>query len=58
MIHIEYHPVFSVKYKKKLKMSSVAVVHYENTPIQKYWKFYHKKNEKNQIKNSDIFHFS
>ena len=28
--------------------------HYENTPIQIYWKFY-QKNEKFQIKNSDIF---
>ena len=25
-------------------------------PIQIYWKFYHKKNENFQIKNSDIFH--
>ena len=24
--------------------------------IQIYWKFYHKKNENFQIKNSDIFH--
>ena len=28
--------------------------HYENMPIQIYWKFY-QKNEKFQIKNSDIF---
>ena len=32
--------------------------HYENTPIQIYWKFYHQKNENFQIKNSDIFHIS
>ena len=32
--------------------------HYENTPIQLYWKFYHQKNENFQIKNSDIFHIS
>ena len=25
-------------------------VHYENTPIQIYWKFYHQKNENFQIK--------
>ena len=25
-------------------------IHYENKPIQIYWKFYHKKNEKCQIK--------
>ena len=29
--------------------------HYENTPIQIYWKVYHQKNENFQIKNSDIF---
>ena len=33
-------------------------VHYENKPIQIYWKFYHPKNETFQIKNSDIFHTS
>ena len=30
--------------------------HYENTPIQIHWEFYHKKNENFQIKKSDIFH--
>ena len=30
--------------------------HYENTPIQIYWKFYNKKTDNFQIKNSDIFH--
>ena len=29
--------------------------HYENTPIQIYWKFYNQKRKKIQIKNSDIF---
>ena len=33
-------------------------MHYKNTPIQLYWKFYHQKNENFQIKNSDIFHIS
>ena len=33
-------------------------VHYENTPIQIYWKFYNQKRENFQIKNSDIFHIS
>ena len=28
--------------------------HYENISILIYWKFYHQKNEKFQIKNSDI----
>ena len=30
--------------------------HYENTPIQIYWKFYNQKKEIFQIKISDIFH--
>ena len=29
--------------------------HYENTPIQIYWKFYHQKSENFQIKKSDNF---
>ena len=32
--------------------------HYENTPIQIYWEFYHQKNENFQMKISDIFHIS
>ena len=32
--------------------------HYENTSIQIYWKFHHRKNENFQIKNSNIFHIS
>ena len=32
--------------------------HYENMPIQIYWKFYHQKWNFFQIKNSDIFHIS
>ena len=32
--------------------------HYENTPIQIYWKFYFQKTENFQIKISDIFHIS
>ena len=33
--------------------------HYENIPIQIYWKFYNQKNENFQIKKkSDIFHIS
>ena len=30
-------------------------MHYENTPIQIYWKFYHQKIAICQIQNSDIF---
>ena len=33
-------------------------IHYENTPIQIYWKFHHQNNENFQIKNSNIFHIS
>ena len=33
-------------------------IHYENMPIQIYWKFHHQKTESLQIKNSDIFHIS
>ena len=32
--------------------------HYENTPIQIYWKFYLQKKITFQIKISDIFHIS
>ena len=32
--------------------------HYENMPIQLYWKFYHQKQKKNSDKNSDIFPIS
>ena len=32
--------------------------HYENTPIQIYWKFYHQKNENFQINFFDIFPIS
>ena len=36
----------------------VPVFHYENMPIQIYWKIYHQKNEIFYIQNSDIFHIS
>ena len=32
--------------------------HYENLPIQTYWKFHHQKIEDFSDKNSDIFHIS
>ena len=32
-------------------------IHYKNTPIQIYWKFYLQKTENFQIKISDIFIF-
>ena len=37
---------------------SSTYFHYENTPIQIYWKFYNQKRENFQIKNSDIFQIS
>ena len=33
-------------------------LHYENTPIQIYWKFHHPKLKVFWYKNSDIFHIS
>ena len=36
----------------------MSLAHYENTPIQIYWKFYHQKMAIFQIKKSDIFHIS
>ena len=35
-----------------------VITHYENKPIQIYWKFYHQKKRKFSDKNSDIFHIS
>ena len=32
--------------------------HYENMPIQIYWKFYHQKKWNFSDKKSDIFHIS
>ena len=45
--------------KKKKKKKKRRKLHYENTPIQTYRKFYLKKRTENfQIKNSDIFYIS
>ena len=44
---------FLSKRKKKKKQ-----YHYENMPIQIYWKIYHQKNWNFQTNNSDIFHIS
>ena len=38
--------------------TDVLYIHYENMPIQIYWKFSHQNNENFQIKISDIFHIS
>ena len=37
------------------RSASRIIVHYENKPIQIYWKIYHQKNENFQKKKSDIF---
>ena len=37
---------------------SARARHYENTPIQIYWKFYHQKTESFQIKILKFFHIS
>ena len=38
------------KKKKKKKKKKLISVHYENMPIQIYWKFYNQKDENFQIK--------
>ena len=40
------------------KEEALQQKHYENTPIQIYWKFYHQKKWKFSDKNSDNFHIS
>ena len=47
-------PAFLVKHHKR----PYKARHYENMPIQIYWKFYHQKMNIFQIKNADIFHTS
>ena len=36
----------------------IVLYHYENKPIQIYWKIYHQKMKNFQIKNLDIFYNS
>ena len=36
----------------------VCLIHYENMPIQIYWKFYHQKLKEKSDKKSDIFYIS
>ena len=65
MYDIRLDPVESFKYLGFFISSdgfkpaqATAALHYENAPIQIYWKFYLHKIENFQIKNSDIFHIS
>ena len=44
--------------KKKAFKSLNLTPHYENLPIQIYWKVNHRKIENFQTKNSNIFHIS
>ena len=39
-------------------LSAQRILHYENTPVQIYWKFHHQKTQDFSDKNSDIFHIS
>ena len=41
-----------------MNQQCLSVLHYENTPIQLYWKFHHKKKWKFPDKDFDIFHIS
>ena len=46
---------FRIFYNYLKLLSFFQSHHYENTPIQIYWKFYHQKMAIFQIKKSDIF---
>ena len=50
--------MIEVDFKDQAQFNIFAKVHYENTPIQIYWKFHHQKTVKFSDKNSDIFHVS
>ena len=43
---------------QKMYLRTCEPSHYENTPIQTYWKIYHQKKWKFSDKNSDIFYIS
>ena len=47
----------SYKYNQRCKHFHTFCHHYENTPIQIYWKFHHQ-NWKFSDKNCDIFHIT
>ena len=44
--------------KKRTFKAYENTKHYENMPIQIYWKFYHQKMKIFRKKNSDLFHIS
>ena len=45
-------------YKMTKYKLGIWICHYENTPIQIHWKFYHQKWQFFTKKKSDIFHIS
>ena len=59
-VHSKYHYYEEQKHVPKLSpfasWSGAKINHYENTPIQIYWKIY-KQTKKIQIRNSDIFSY-
>ena len=48
----------SLTFPKVILFDFCFPYHYENMPIQIYWKVNHRKIENFQTKNSNIFHFS
>ena len=43
---------------KQFELNMIVMLHYENMPIQIYWKVNHRKIENFQTNNSNIFHIS
>ena len=54
-VHLQIKFKISANFRLKA-LRGIAHIHYENMPIQIYWKFYYQKNENFQIKSSDILH--
>ena len=52
------NPIPGKKYDNYHLLILTESAHYENLPIQIYWKVNHRKNENFQTKNSNIFHIS
>ena len=53
-----WHFLYQWKNKRIAGIWGNVLVHYENKPIQIYWKIYHQKKWKFSDKNFDIFHIS
>ena len=54
--------MLEIRFQNQLQPNSLfcclVIAHYQNTPIQIYGNFYNQIKEKNQTKNTDIFHIS